>query len=100
MSEAMDIPTEEDLNDLLILLEGISIENRKAVSILRFIVLKGHVTKNILKSQFSLSDRSELRPLLALLQGRGLLKTGRGYYPTSMMIQYVRFIDEMKRYQF
>jgi len=91
--EVLEMPTEEDLNELLTLLDGIGIENGKALSILRFIVVKGHVTKDIVKTQFSLANHNELRPLMATLQGRDLVKAGRGYYPTSKLIQLVKLID-------
>ena len=93
-SEALEIPTEEDLDELLDELSRLGIDNIKAVNILRYVVLKAHVTKDVLKSQFSLSRDSELRPLIAILHGNGLIKSGRGYYPTSKLIQFVKLIDD------
>jgi len=94
-SEILEVPTEDDLNQLIYELEAIGIEAGKTISILRFIVLKGHVTKDILKNQFTLSKHSELQPLVAILQGQDLIKSGRGFYPTSKLIQLVKIIENL-----
>lgn len=93
-AEVMEVPTEEDLNELLYHLEGLGIEDTRAIEILRFIVGKGHVTKEMLKTKFNLTDKRELRPLLAVLKTEGLVKVGRGFYPTSKLIQLVKLIEK------
>jgi hypothetical protein len=96
-SEVIERPTEEDLESLMQDLEGLDIPRETAINILRFIVLKAHVTKNVLKTRFSLANHNQLRPLVATLQGHGLLKSGRGYYPTAKMIQLVKLYEKNNR---
>lgn len=98
-SEVVEAPDEEDLTVLLQDLDVLGIDNKAAVSILRFIVVQGHVTKDMVKTKFNLSGNSQLRPLMAILQSQGYLKRGRGYYPTSKLNQMVRLIDNLGGYQ-
>jgi len=93
-AEVIEKPTEEDLEILLQDLESLGIPGSTAVNILRFIVLKAHVTKDVLKSKFSLSRDTQLRPLLAILQSNSLVKSGRGYYPTGKLIQLVKLFEK------
>lgn len=62
----------------------------KTQKILTALVNQGRITKDELKSRFELADKNELRPLVATLQSNGLIGTGRGYYPTSKLIQLWR----------
>lgn len=91
-SEVHEAPTEDDLNQLLYDLDNLGLAEEKSRSILTFIAMKGRVTKDVLRTEFSLADKGELRPLVAILQGRELIKTGRGYYPTTKLIQLSRLI--------
>jgi len=93
-AEVIEKPTEEDLEVLLQDLESLGVPGSTAINILRFIVLKAHVTKDVLKSKFSLSRDTQLRPLLAILQSNNLVKSGRGYYPTGKLIQLVKLFDK------
>jgi len=95
-SEVIERPTEEDLEILLQDFEGLEIPSSTAINILKFIVLKAHVTKDVLKSKFSLSRDKQLRPLLAILLSNSLVKSGRGYYPTAKLIQLVKLFEKNK----
>jgi hypothetical protein len=55
--------------------------------ILNFTVFQGRVTRDQLKEKFSLAENNQLRPLMAALQNKGLVKIGRGIYPTPRLIQ-------------
>jgi hypothetical protein len=55
--------------------------------ILHYIVTKGRVTKDELTQKFKLAEKSEQRPLLAVLKTEGLLKIGRGFYPENKLIE-------------
>lgn len=62
-------------------------EEEKIKQILRFIVVNGRFTRDELKTRFGLSENSEMRPLLAVLKGEGLIKVGRGFYAEAKLIQ-------------
>jgi hypothetical protein len=59
----------------------------------RFIVLNGRVTKDGLKTKFSLADKGELRPLIAVMQNQGLIRTGKGFYPKQTLIEAYKIIE-------
>ena len=63
------------------------IDDEKIRSILRFIVLKGRVTRDQIKQKFGLSERNELRALTAVLSTLDLVKTGKGIYPQPKLIE-------------
>jgi hypothetical protein len=65
------------------------------MKILKFIVLQGRVTKDQLKSRFDLADKNQLRPLLAILESEKLLRGGRGYYPTSKLIETYKILPPL-----
>lgn len=62
-------------------------------NILKFIVMRGRFTKEQLKTKFSLSNHSQLRPLLAVFSNEKLIKVGRGFYPTSKLIEAYKLLD-------
>jgi hypothetical protein len=82
-----------DLQDVRLLLAEITAATRNTVDIekvkeiLRYIVLQGRFTKDDLKTQFSLSDNNELRPLLSALKNANLIKPGRGFYSEPKLIE-------------
>jgi len=94
-AESHEVPNEDDVEELLNDLDDLGFAEEKSLQILNFIAVKGRVTKDMLKAEFSLSDNNELRPLVAILQGRGLIKTGRGYYPKPKLIQLVKLAGKM-----
>ncbi|MGA2680625.1 MAG: hypothetical protein ABSF44_02370 [Candidatus Bathyarchaeia archaeon] len=63
------------------------IEIEKLGKILHWIVTQNRVTKEVLASKFQLTDTNEMRPLMAVLQSEGLLKSGKGYYSTPKLIE-------------
>jgi hypothetical protein len=73
----------------------VGIDRDKVVEILKFIVLQGRVTKDQLKSKFGLTDNSQLRPLLAVLESEKLLRGGRGYYPTPKLIEAYKILSPL-----
>jgi hypothetical protein len=73
----------------------VGIDRDKVVEILKFIVLQGRVTKDLLKSKFGLADNSQLRPLLAVLESEKLLRGGRGYYPTPKLIEAYKILSPL-----
>jgi hypothetical protein len=91
--ERYEMPSEEDVKDLIEkIMEDTKLNEEKINEILKFIVLKQRITKEELKTQFSLADNNELRPLLAILSNEGLIKIGRGYYATPKLINYYKII--------
>jgi len=67
-----------------------AIDEQQLRDILRFIVLRGRITREELKVQFNLVENNQVRPLLAVLRTEGLIKEGRGFYPDPKLIQAYR----------
>jgi hypothetical protein len=63
-----------------------------AVRVIEFIVLQGRVTADQLRTQFSLSEKNQLRPLLACMVNEGLLLRGNGFYPKPPMIELYKLL--------
>ena len=61
--------------------------------ILSFVAKQDRTTTNILKSQFSLAENNQVRPLVAVLQAEGLLKSGKGFYSTPKLIDAFRVTE-------
>ena len=57
-------------------------DKRRLLQIISFMGVKTRFTKQILVTEFGLKDKSELRPLLALLQGESMIKSARGFTST------------------
>jgi hypothetical protein len=86
----MERLTPEDVSTLLLRIQGQlkdPIETGKIIDVLRFIVTSGGTTKDQIKAKFELTDKSQLRPLIATLQTEDLLKVGHGYYPTAKLVE-------------
>lgn len=64
-----------------------------AYKILEFIAYQGVCVKDQIKDKFSLSDKNQLRPLLARLNSHDLIKQGRGYAATAKLNRLVRYIE-------
>jgi len=66
----------------------------KAVAVLKWIPLRGGFTRSQLMEKFSLAERSELRPLLAVMQNEGLIKaSGRGFTPLPRLVQLYKLLE-------
>ncbi len=85
-------PTEDDLKDLLEeVKEKTDIDEETAIGIINFIATKGCITKAEITERFELTEKRQLRPLIAILSNYGLLRRGnRGYYPTARLIQLAK----------
>jgi hypothetical protein len=87
----MERLTPEDVSTLLQSIQGQlskdPIEIKKLIGILKFILASGGTTKEQIKAKFELTDKSQLRPLIATLQTEGLLKVGHGYYQTAKLVE-------------
>jgi hypothetical protein len=90
-TEQMERLTPEDVENVLLRIQGqltkAPIEAVKILGILKHILASGGTTKEQIKAKFELADNNELRPLLAILQTEGLVKVGRGYYPTAKLVE-------------
>jgi hypothetical protein len=75
----------------LIILEKVNLSNLH--EILAFIAIENKITKETLTAKFQLSDKSELRPLLGVLQNEGLIKSGRGFFATPKLLEAYRLTD-------
>jgi hypothetical protein len=71
------------------------IDLEKVVNILKFIVLRGRVTRDQLKQEFSLTENNQLRPLIATLSSEELLRSGRGLYPTPKTIELFKVLTSL-----
>ena len=63
------------------------IDYDKIVTVLKYIVTHGRITKAELMQKFSLAEKNEARPLLAALTSEGLIKISRGFYPEPKLIE-------------
>ena len=90
-TERMERLTIEDVQALLkrivgqLTKEPIDIE--RLIEILKFILLSGGTTQEQLKAKFELTEKNQLRPLMAILQTEGLVKVNRGYYQTAKLVE-------------
>jgi hypothetical protein len=73
-----------------------SLEREQVEDILKFIVLRGRVTRDQLMTQFGLAEKNQLRPLLATLSSEKMLRSGRGLYPTSKAVQCYKILISSK----
>ena len=83
--------TVEDVQTLITKIETAipkePIEQTKIIEILTFILHAGRVTQDQIKTCFELTEKSQLRPLMATLQTLDLVKMNRGYYATTKLIE-------------
>lgn len=84
---------EADVRQIFLrILEKVNLSNLH--DILHFIVTSNKITKDTLKTKFDLTEKTELRPLLSVLQYEGLIKTGKGgFYPTTSLIEAFKLTD-------
>ena len=70
-----------------------SLSQETVVKVFEFLVLHNSVVKDQIKTKFDLSDKNQLRPLLAVLDNEGLIKRGRGFYSTPKLIQAYKITE-------
>ncbi len=63
------------------------IDTEKLIELLKFILLSGGTTQEQLKAKFELTEKNQLRPLMAILHTEGLVKVNRGYYQTAKLVE-------------
>jgi hypothetical protein len=85
--EALDLDDVKHIFEKIIADTKATIEEGVVKEVLRFIVTHGRLTKDELKTRFSLSENSQARPLLASLKSEGLVKASRGFYPEPKLIE-------------
>lgn len=78
---------------------AVSIDEKKLMKIIEFIVMKNRVTKDQIKQRFGLLEKSELRPLLAELASEDLTKRGNGIHSTPKLIALYKLLinDEIAK---
>jgi len=93
--EEYDVLTAEDAVSLIGQVASAIYESvDKAVAIVKWIPLQGGVTRSQIMEKFSLAERNELRPLLAMLQNEGLIRaSGRGFTPLPKLIQLYKLLE-------
>lgn len=80
------------------LIEATELTEEKLKKILNHVVLKGRTTKDALTATFSLADKNELRPLIGVLSSEGLIKAGKGFYPTPKLIQLYKVLIGLEKW--
>jgi len=93
--EVVDAEDVDVILEILTLKTGL--EREKIIEIIEFIALQGRVTRESLKTKFDLSRDSQLNPLASTLQNEKLVKVGRGFYPTSKLIQIKRILSNISK---
>lgn len=92
--EHYEMPSSEEVEKTLThISEKASIKKDILEKILRFIVLKGRVTRDQLKTEFELTENNQLRPLLAELANFKLIRSGHGIYSTRQLLDLVKVLD-------
>ena len=89
-TEKHEALTIEDVEALLAKLNTAlsqTLDNETLCDVLRYFVIHGRATRNEIMAKFNLSERNQLRPLLATLTSEGLIKASRGFYPEPKLIQ-------------
>jgi len=91
-----EIPTEEQVTDITAQIAyAVKYEGddgpEKAREILIWTAERGRFTKAQLNDTFSLTDKNQIRPLVACLANLGLITSGAGYYATAKLNKLVRF---------
>lgn len=90
-TERMERLTIEDVQVLLLRIQNQltkePINTEKLIEILKFILLSGGTTQDQIKARFELTEKNQLRPLMAILQTEGLVKVNRGYYQTAKLVE-------------
>jgi hypothetical protein len=87
---------EEDAREFLNMAAStLNLEPENITEIMKFIVLQGRVTRDQLKERFNLSRTSQLNPLVSMLQNEKLVKVGKGFYPTSKLVEMYRVFGQI-----
>jgi len=92
-TEKHEILTEEDADSIIgrIATEA-NLEREEIEAIIQFIVLQGRVTRDQIMTKFGLAERNQLRPLLAVLSGENMIRSGRGLYCEPKLIQLYKIL--------
>lgn len=96
--EVLEIEDVKQLYDLIVTKTEGKIWYNIISQIFKFIVLKGHVTKDDIKTRFNLAENNESRPLFSVLTTEKLLNRKRGFYPTSKLNQAYK-ISELPEFK-
>jgi hypothetical protein len=73
-----------------------ALDEPKIKNVLKFIVLQGRVTRDQLMTKFGLSEKNQLRPLLAVLSNEKMIRSGRGLYPTPKLVEAYKILNVAK----
>jgi MCM P-loop domain len=68
-------------------------EQKRALDIIGYMAIHPTFTKGELVSKFKLKDRSELRPLLALLLDERLIRLAKGFCPTQRLSEFYEYLN-------
>jgi len=97
--EKFEVLSQEDvafiINSIVNKTEG-ALDTTTIENVFKFIVLQGRVTRDQLMTKFGLSEKNQLRPLLAVLSNEKMLKSGRGLYPTPKLVQAYKVLNVAK----
>ena len=61
-----------------------------------FIVIQGRVTRDQIRTKFDLSENKQLRPLLAVLSNERLVRSGKGLYPTTKLVEAFKVLKSSR----
>lgn len=64
----------------------------KVLGVVRYVALEGNVTRDAIAAKFDLSDKYELRPLIANLEIEGLIRRRRAFSPTTKATELVKLL--------
>ena len=96
-AQRYEILTKEEADTLISkICEETDLEREEVESIIEFIVLRGRVTRDEIRTKFGLSENKQLRSLLSLMSSEGLIRSGRGLYSEPKLIQLYRIIKDIK----
>ena len=88
------------LDDVNLIIASITYATKLEVptveEVFKFIVIQGRVTRDQIKTKFDLSENKQLRPLLAALSNENLIRSGRGLYPTSKLVEAYKILKSSR----
>jgi len=97
-TERYEVMTELDANSLIYkMCSEANLEREEVEEIIEFIVLRGRVTRDEIKTKFGLRENKQTRPLLSFMSSEGLIKTGRGLYAEPKLIQLYKIIKGLNK---
>ncbi len=96
MFEALDLEDVSAIVNRIVVETNNAVDPETLIEIIKFIVLQGRVTRDQLKTTFGLAEKNQLRPLIAALSNEKLIRTGKGFYPTSKLIEVYKLLCSAK----